>query len=88
MSSTVNGTESESTGVGFSVSSNHIVDLVHSPFLVDIPGHVSDPVLSSNSRDSSIDISRVVEHLVLTLECLIDPLRTLRLNYVVNILSA
>jgi len=84
----MDGTEGEATGVGFSVSSNVVVDLVHGPFVLNVPVHVSDPVLSSDGGHGAIDISGVVEHLVSTLEGFVDPLRSLRLDGVVDLVGA
>merc|ERR1719272_836724 len=88
VTSAVNGTECKTSFVGFGVSSNLAVYFIHLPFLVNIPVHVGDPVLCTNGRHCAINISRVVEHGVLSFKCLVNPLRSLRLNDVVDVLGA
>jgi len=88
MASAVDSTEGEAASVGLGVTSNVVVDLIHCPLVGYIPAHISNPVLSSNSRYGSIGIARVVEHLVFTLKGLINPLRSLRLDSVVDLVSA
>ena len=88
MSSSVDGTESKATGVGFSISSNVAVNFIHRPFVIDVPSHIGNPILSSDSGHCTIDISRVVKHGVFALKGFIDPLRSLRLDGVVDLVGA
>ena len=89
VASAMNGSECKASYVGFGVSSNLVVNFIHLPFLVNVPVHVGDPVLCTNGRNRTIDISRVVEHVVvLTFKCLVNPLRPFRLNDGVDVLGA
>lgn len=84
VSSTVNGTEGEaSVSVGLGVTGDLGINEVWSPLLVDFPTGGGDPVLGSEGWDSTISVSREVEHAHLAHELLIDPLRSLWLDNVV-----
>jgi len=84
----MNGSKSKATNIRFPVTCNLIVNGVLCPLGSDIPTHVCNPVLCSNSRDSTISITREVEHLIFSFELLINPLGSFGLNDVSNFCSA
>ena len=83
MTGAVDSTESESALVRLPVASNLTFDVVGRPFAIDSPSECIDPVLSTNSGDCTIGVTRVMQHLDLTLEFLVDPLGSLRLRNIV-----
>ena len=82
MASSMDGTEGESTLVGLPVTSDLALDHVLLPLAGDIPAKSGNPVLCTFSGDGTIGVTRVVEHLDLTLKSLVDPLGTLWLHVV------
>ena len=73
----VNCTEGESALVWFPVTGNLTLNVVGRPFTINGPSECLNPVLSTNSGDSTIGVTRVMKHLDLTLELLVDPLGSL-----------
>lgn len=88
MTSTVDGSEGETTLIGLPVSSNLSCKHVSLPIAGSVPAEGGDPVLSSNSWDSTIGVAGVVEHPDLALELLVDPLRALWLDNIVDLVGA
>jgi len=88
----VDSDEGETTSVLLGVPGNllsiHVCDVVGSPLLNDGPVHVGDPVLGSEGRYSTINVTRVLEHLVATEEHGVDPESGILLRSVVKIVSA
>lgn len=83
VASTVNGTEGETSLVGFPVTGDLAFDLVDGPGGLGLPAEGGDPVLGANGRDSTISVTGVVEHPdVGALEVLVDPLGCLLLGIV------
>lgn len=85
MTSTVDGGEGEVTLTLFNVTSNLTLDHVWSPGGGDGPGELGDPLLSTVGRNGTIGITGEFEDSVLTLELLIDPLRTFSTTSVVDV---
>ena len=79
----VNGTEGEVALIGLPVASDLTLVVVGCPLAVDSPVKRFDPVLGSNGWDGTIGITRVVQHLDLALELLVDPLGGLWLRDIV-----
>ena len=88
MASTVNSSKGEVTLEGFVVSSYLTKKLVRCVVSGEFPSKRVDPVLSSDSWDSTISVSRVVEHSDFTLEFLVNPLRSLWLDDIIDFFSA
>jgi len=80
----VNGTEGEAALIGLPVASNLALMGVLLPLASLVPVERFNPVLGANSGDCTIGVTRVVEHLDLAGEGLIDPLRTLLAREVVD----
>ncbi len=91
MSGTVNSHESESTAllnIAGNLLSVHVCNIVGSPFLSYGPSHVSNPVLCSKSRNSTVSITRVLQDLVAVYELGINPVSGILLGSVVNVVLA
>ena len=88
MAGAVHSAESEIACVGLEGPGNLSGVQVGLPVDGCVPVEGLDPVLCSNGWHCTIDVSRVVEHSDLTLELLVDPLRSLRLDYVVDLFRA
>ena len=88
MAGAVDGGEGETTFVGLKVSSDLSGKQVGLPIGGSLPVEGGDPVLGSNGWDSTISVTRVVEHSDLALKLLIDPLGALWLDDVVDLVRA
>jgi len=84
----MDGSESKAAIVRLPVSGNLAFNSVLFPFVLDVPSEGSDPVLGTNSGHGTIGVSRVVKHLNLASELLVDPLRGLGLGDVVDVTLA
>ena len=88
VASAVDSSEGEAAFVRLPVSGNLAFNSVWFPFVNSVPFEGSDPVLGSNSGHGTIGVSRVVKHLNLASELLVDPLRGLGLGGVVDVTLA
>ena len=88
MASAMNSGKGEVALEGLVVSSNLTKKLVWSVVGGEFPSKGVDPVLSSDGWDSTISVSRVVEHSDFTLEFLVNPLRSLWLDDIIDFFSA
>ena len=88
MASAVNGTESEVAFVRLPVSGDLSFNDVLLPLAGLVPAEGSDPVLGADGGHGTIGVTRVVEHLNLASEGLVDPLGSLGLRDVSDLLGA
>lgn len=86
MASTVNSSEGKSI-ILFSISSNLIIKEIWSPWFLNFPIKHVDPLESSISWYSTINITRVEKHSVLVLKFFINPLWTNLWFSIVNTFS-
>ena len=84
VASAVNGTEGQAAIIGLPVASNLALVGVLLPLAGLVPVERCNPVLGANSGHCTISVTRVVEHLNLAGESLIDPLRSLLARKVVD----
>uniref|UniRef100_A0A7S3HWM2 Uncharacterized protein n=1 Tax=Favella ehrenbergii TaxID=182087 RepID=A0A7S3HWM2_9SPIT len=80
----VNSAEGESTLVLLPVASDLALDQVLLPLAGLVPVERGDPVLGADGGHGTIGVARVVQHLGLAGEGLVDPLGGLRLRNVLN----
>ena len=88
VASAVDSSEGETALVRLPVSSNLAFNSVLFPFVNYVPSESSNPVLGTNCGHGTIGITRVVKHLDLASELLVDPLRGLGLGSVVDVTLA
>ena len=88
MASTMNSGKGEISLESLVITSNLTKKLVWSVVGGEFPSKGVDPVLSSDGWDSTISVSRVVEHSDFTLEFLVNPLRSLWLDDIIDFFSA
>ena len=64
MANTLDGSECEVTSSMLDISSYLVLNIIpRSPFLLNFPSKLLDPLPGSNGRDGSISVSREEEHL-------------------------
>lgn len=92
MTSTVDCNESEIASALLNVASDllsvHVGDVVGSPLLNYGPSHVSNPVLGTKGRYSTIGVTGVLENLIATHKHGIDPVSSILKRSIVNVVLA